>query len=76
MNKLFLKTCDDEAAPLRKPKLATRANPVFEEEATFDESNKPDPVTPNSRPPETDETPTGSLHGSIFRFTAATCSVF
>lgn len=61
---------EDEAAPRPKPKpkRATRANPVVEEAAALDESNKPDPVTPKARPRprpiHRDKTPTGSLHGS------------
>ena len=68
------KTLDeDEAAPRPRPKprpkRTTRANPVVEEEAALDESNKPDgPVTPKARPRprpiHRDKTPTGSLHGS------------
>lgn len=66
------KTLDeDEGAPRPRPKRATRANPVVEEEeAALDEGNRLDPVTPKARPRprprpiHRDKTPTGSLHGS------------
>ena len=65
------KTLDeDEGAPRPRPKRATRANPVVEEEAVLDEGNRLDPVTPKARPRprprpiHRDKTPTGSLHGS------------